>query len=99
MDPETGVVISTPGAVVYSGKCRIKPGGTTSQTTEAGGAEMFTFDFAVSLPFSVTAVRERMLLTMDASPDPAAVGLELEVQQMARGEHITARRLLCNEVA
>ena len=101
-DPDTGAVTYQAGAVVYSGKCRIKPGGDRARTTDAGGAELFTFDYEVSIPFGApgsAAVREGMPLTVDSSPDPAAVGMVVEVQQVARGEHISARRLACNEVA
>ena len=101
-DPETGDVTYAAGDVAYSGKCRIKPGGTRSRTTEAGGAELFTFDFEVSLPFAADGasdVREGMSLTVDSSPDLAAVGMVLEVQLVARGDQISARRLACNEVS
>ena len=101
-DPDTGAVTYPAGEVVYSGKCRIKPGGVRSQMTEAGGAEMFSYDLEVSLPFGAPGsadVREGMPLTIDASPDSAAVGMNVEIQQVARGEQLTARRLMCNEVA
>lgn len=100
-DPETGEVTYAAGDVVYSGKCRIKPGGSRSRTVEAGGAELFTYDFEVSLPFAAEGaadVHEGMPLTIDTSPDPAAAGLTLEVQLVARGDQISARRLACNEV-
>jgi hypothetical protein len=99
-DPETGEVTFPAGATVYSGPCRVRP--VTSRgggTTEAGGAELFTFDYLVSVPFSVTDVTEGHRLAITASPDPALVGVEVEVQKVDRGEHITARRLSCSEVA
>lgn len=99
MDPVTGAVVATPGALVYSGPCRVRPAGREAQTTQAGGAEMFAFDYLVSVPFSVTAVAEGQRLTVTSSPDPALVGVEVEVQKVDRGEHITARRLSCSEVA
>ena len=98
-DPETFEVTFPPGAVVYSGKCRVRPAGREAQTGTSGGAEVFTFDYLVSVPFSVADVDEGHLLTVDASPDPALVGVSLEVQKVDRGDNITARRLSCNEVA
>jgi hypothetical protein len=59
---------------------------------------MFDFDYLVSVPFSVTGIAEGMSVTVTASPDPALVGVNLEIQKVDRGEHITARRLSCNEV-
>jgi hypothetical protein len=98
-DPTTGAVTPTPGAVVYAGPCRVRPAGREAQTAQAGGAEVFAFDYLVSVPFSVTGVAEGQRLTVTASPDPALVGVEVEVQKVDRGEHITARRLSCSEVA
>jgi hypothetical protein len=99
-DPDTGEVTFPAGATVYSGKCRVRPVTSRSGSTEdVGGAEVFTFDYLISVPFSVTDVAEGHRLTITASPDPALVGVEVEVQKVDRGEHITARRLSCNEVA
>ena len=94
-----GEVTFPPGAVVYSGPCRIRPVSPQGRSVEAGGGEMFAFDYLVSVPFVATGIREGMPLHIDASPDPAAVGLDLEIQQVARGDNITARRLACSEVA
>lgn len=97
-DPNTGEDVATPGAVVYDGKCRVRPAGRESHELQSGGAEVFTFDYVVSVPFSVSGVREGHRLTVTASPDPDLPGVELEVRKVDRGEHITARRLVCAEV-
>ncbi len=60
---------------------------------------MFTFDYLVSIPFAEADVQEGHRVTISASPDPALVGVVVEVQKVDRGEHITARRLFCREVA
>lgn len=102
MDPDTGRVGLAVTEVVYSGKCRVRPTGTMPRVTTAGAAEVFAFDYVVSLPFDAAGtadVREGMTCIISSSPDPALVGLELQVQKVDRGEHITARRLSCNEVA
>lgn len=98
-DPDTGKVTPAEGALIYSGRCRVRPAGTVQDAGESGGAETFTFDYVVSVPFSVTTVIEGMSCRIDASPDPALVGLDLEIEQVARGDHITARRLACREVS
>lgn len=64
-----------------------------------GGDEAFVFDYVVSVPFSVSTLVEGMTCRIDSSPDMALVGLELEIEQVARGDHITARRLACKEVS
>ena len=97
-----GEVTFPPGPVVYSGKCRVRPAGGQSGTVDVGGAELFTFDYLVSLPFDADGsanVREGMPCRIDTSPDPALVGVEVEVSKVDRGDHITARRLFCSEVS
>ncbi len=98
-DPDTGRVTPAEGAPIYSGPCRVRPAGTQADSRESGGTEVFMFDYVVSVPVSVTAVIEGMLCHIDASPDAALVGVNLEIQQVARGEQITARRLACSEVS
>lgn len=98
-DPATGEASQTAGATVYSGKCRVRPAGRESQPTDAGGAEVFTFDYVVSIPFAVAGAREGQIVTVDSSPDAALVGTVVQVQKVDRGDHITARRLSCNEVS
>lgn len=101
-DDDTGEVTRTPGATVYSGRCRIRPAsgpGGDSAEREAGGAQLFVYDYLISVPFVVATVRERHRVTIDSSPDASLVGAEVEVQQIDRGDHLTARRLRCNEVA
>lgn len=97
-DPVTGEVTFPAGTAVYTGKCRVRPAGREGQTAEAGGRELFTFDYLVSVPFSVAGVQEGHRVTVTSSPDPALVGVVLEVHKVDRGENITARRLSCNEV-
>lgn len=98
-DPNTGEVVFPAGVAVYTGPCRVRPMSAQSHATEVAGAEVFSFDYLVSVPFAVVGVQEGHRVTVTASPDPALVGVALEVQKVDRGDNITARRLLCNEVA
>lgn len=101
-DPETGHVVAEPGDIVYTGPCRVRPAsgpGGNSQGRVVAGDEVTTFDYLVSVPFTVTAVSERDRVTVTASPDSALVGVEIEVAHVDRGENISARRLQCREVA
>lgn len=99
-DPDTGEVTDTPGASVYSGKCRVRPAATAqSEVTAAGAAEVFRFDYLVSVPFAEADVVEGHRVTIDTSADPALVGVQVEVRKVVRGDHLTARRLYCTDVA
>lgn len=97
-DPETGEVTTPAGELIYEGKCRVRPAGTQSQDVESGGMELASFDYLVTIPFSVSAVLEGHRVTITGSPDPALVGTLVEVRKVDRGEHISARRLSCEEV-
>lgn len=99
MDPDTLEIVAAPGEIVYAGKCRVRPAGQQGTATEAGGAELRQYDFIVSVPFSVTAAHKGQRLTVDSSPDVSLTGLQIEVQDVARGDHISARRLFCTEVS
>jgi hypothetical protein len=100
-DPQTGEVTDTQGAV-WSGPCRIRPGRGRvhgRNADEVGGAEVFTYDYMVSLPVAVDVVVAGHRLTVTASPDAALAGVTMEVQRVDRGDTITARRLFCRDVA
>lgn len=100
-DPDTGEVVAALGEVIYAGKCRVRP----QASRGAGdfgtpGAEAFRVDHVVSVPFSATGIRAGHRVTIDSSPDADLVGLEVEVQPVRfGGDHISARRLACQEVS
>lgn len=98
-DPETGEVTFPAGEAVYVGKCRVRPVAAVGGDTDAGGAELARLDYLISVPFSVTGVKEGHRVTITASPDVSLVGAVVEVRRVDRGDHITARRLQCEEVA
>jgi hypothetical protein len=96
-DPETGQVTYLEVDPVVS-PCRVRPQGSQSGDAEAGGAEVVSSGYVVSVPFALTPrVFQRLVVT--SSPDSSLVGIPLEIRQVARGDNITARRLLCEEVA
>jgi hypothetical protein len=84
---------------IWFGPCRIRPAEVVGTDVVAGGAELRTFDYVVSIPFAVVDVLKSHRLTITESPDASLVGRTLEVQDVHAGDHITARRLLCTEVA
>jgi hypothetical protein len=102
-DVTTGEVTVPAGTAVYEGPCRVRPNRSTQASDgTAGGAEVFASDYLVGIPFDEAGsanVRERMVCTIGTSPDPALVGMIFEIQMVARGDNITARRLACNKVA
>lgn len=98
-DLPTGEAVQALGASVYSGRCRVRPATLQAQSRELGGAESFVSDVMVAVPATTTGIRKGMTVTVDSSPDPALVGLTAEIQDVARGDNLTARRMWCLEVS
>jgi hypothetical protein len=97
-DPNTGEV-TRPEMNSVTTKCRLRPRGSRASTgAEAGGAELILTGYVVSIPFALTPVpKDKQRLRILTSPDPGSVGLSLEIRDVARGDAISARRLLCQE--
>jgi hypothetical protein len=97
-DPTTGAV-TFPDAVVWSGPCRVRQPGMWGRTSEAGGEQISPTTFRITIPFAVVNVQRGDRVTITASDDPMLVGRSFEVRFTPdMGAHITARRLLCEEV-
>lgn len=97
-DPVTGEV-TTAQAVVYTGPCQVLPGNAPgARTADVAGAEVFTFDYIVKLPFVVAGAIEGQRVTIVTTPDPALAGVTVRVEKVIRGDGVSARRLLCREV-
>lgn len=84
--------------VVYDGVCRVKPAGTAAETPSVNAAAE-TWQYKLSIPVGPEPVRSGLRVTVTASLDPSLVGLRLQVRNLDRGTHITARRMWCTEVS
>ena len=98
LNTTTGAITDTP-TTVYTGKCRFKAQqSTTPRDVGADKAAVPEVLPIVSVPVSVTAIREGDRVTITASNDPGLVGKVLIVRTVLGGTYITARRLLCGEL-
>ena len=81
--------------VVYTGRCRLKLGGSQASQVEAAGQLLIAQDSILSLPVSTSgAVREDDVATITANQlDPALVGLKFRVKAGHSQTNATARRL------
>lgn len=96
LDEDTLQYVTTAGAEVYEGPCRVKPRDNEDRVVHAGEQPVSLWPYIVSVPMSVTAVALDDLVTITGSDlDPALVGLVLRVRQVLAGTHLTARRLGC----
>lgn len=95
-DPVTGLETYTP-TVRYTGMCRVRPNYQNRQA-EFGDQQVQVLSHLVSLPVSATAVAVDDEVVVTASLDSSLVGKRLRIRSVARGTHVTARRLACEEV-
>ena len=97
-DPDTGEV-TRPEANPHTTICRVRPATMRDFHSQAGGEELFASNYVVAVPFEQSpAPKVKQHFVIDASPDPAMVGVELQVRQVSYGDHVTARRMLCYKV-
>jgi hypothetical protein len=95
-DPATGQYVTTPGELLYSGPCRVKPQNTADRVVESGGQAVSLWPFLVSVPVSDVSYQVDDLVTVTASAlDATLAGRVLRVRQVAVGSHLTSRRLSC----
>lgn len=93
-DPSTGEVTRAE-LNPHTTRCRVRPATMRDFPAQAGGAEVFASNYVVSVPFDLTpAPHVKQHFKVDASPDPALVGIELQIRQVAYGDDVTARRML-----
>jgi hypothetical protein len=98
-DPSTGAV-TRPQSNSHSTVCRVRPATMRDYHSQAGGEELFASNYVIAIPFEASpAPQVKQHFVIDTSPDPALVGLELQIRQIAYGDHVTARRMLCYKVA
>ncbi|WP_333770941.1 DUF6093 family protein [Streptomyces sp. IBSBF 2435] len=90
---------TTPVTVLYDGICRVKPAGTAAVVPSATAAAE-TWQHKLSIPYAAGAgIRSNDRVVITASDDPTLAGLRLQVRNIDRGTHITARRIWCTEVS
>lgn len=98
-DPSTGAV-TRPESNAHTTKCRVRPATLRDYHSMAGGEELFASNYVVAVPYEQAPppqVKQHCVIV--ASPDPAMVGVELQIRQVAYGDNVTARRMLCFKVS
>ena len=81
-------------------KGRVRPASMRDFPTEVIGEEVFASNYVVAVPFGQLPVpRVKQHAVIEASPDPALVGVELQIRQVDLGDNLTARRMLGYKVS
>lgn len=79
---------------------RVRPATARDYPTELSGEEVFASNYLVAVPFGQTPVpRVKQRVVIETSPDPALVGAELQIRQVALGDNLSGRRMLCYKVS
>lgn len=97
-DPVTGVVTETPGAVRYTGPCRVQVEAQSVEQDDAGERRYQLLNAVVSVPVDATRYEQGDLVLVTGSAlDPALVGKRYRVRTAVAKTNLTARRLHCEE--
>lgn len=96
LDEATGTYVITAGALLYDGRCRVRPVDNTDRVVQSAGDAVSLFRYRLSVPVGAEAfeVDDKVTVT-SAAADSAIVGLVLRVRQAQLGSTVTARRLEC----
>ncbi|WNI16618.1 DUF6093 family protein [Actinacidiphila sp. ITFR-21] len=88
-----------PAVQLYEGICRVKPA-STAAVVPSTTAPAETWQYKLSIPYASGAgIASNDAVVITASQDPTLIGLHLQVRNIDRGTHITARRFWCTEVS
>lgn len=98
MDPDTGVRPETPGAVAYSGRCKVNTFEPHESTPESGDHVFTVQRNQVHIPATVTVPVGHMVTITAAQLDPNLVGRVFRVAAILHKSMATANRLQVEEV-
>lgn len=93
---------TTTKTTVYSGKCRVRTrslGFLRERAAEAGEEQTVLWPYMLAVPLTVTNLAVLDEVTIDASNDPALVGVVMRVRVVSLGTDTTARKMDCEEIA
>lgn len=100
-DWESGADTPGTGAVLYTGKARVKPDAQVGREVDAGERNTTLREYTVSVPWDSPAPPERVVpgatVDVDASPDARLVGLRLWVTGVEYGSTATAWRIAAED--
>lgn len=100
-DASTGTY-TTAKPTVYSGKCRVRTrslGFLRDRRAEAGDEQVVLWPYMLAVPVAVTDLAVFDEVTIDASTDPALVGVVMRVRVVSLATDATARKMDCEEIA
>lgn len=98
MDPNTGLRPETPGAVVYTGKCKVQTFEAHESTPESGDHLYTVQRTQVHLPATVEVAVDQIITITASVLDPNLVGRRFRVAAYLHKSFATANRVQVEEV-
>jgi hypothetical protein len=105
VDPVTGVEVTVPGALLYSGKCRLRMSGMVSgsSSSQVAGDQVTVSSPVLSIPVSAPRIPVSSIVEITGVPldDPAGhlrLGLRAPVTGLVLGTDMTAQRVTVEAV-
>ena len=98
LNETTGQYTPVAGTQRYAGRCRVKVAATQDSQATAGERIVSLRTYVVSLPMLVTSIKvDDVVRVTGSAMDAALSGTRMRVVDVAKGTHLTARRLICEE--
>ncbi len=97
-DPATGLRPETPGAVLYSGRCKVQTYEAHEQTPQSGQHVYTVQRYYVHIPATVDVPVDARVTVTASTLDPHLVGKTYRVAGGLHKSMATANRLLVDEV-
>ncbi len=94
-----GAYTTTPGAVVYEGKCRVEPQGRSDAVVQAGEGPVTQRTYDVTLPSTASGIEVDHVLIVSQSADPDLVGRPLRVRDAKVASVHVQRRLVVEDTS
>lgn len=95
-DPDTNTQPKVAGALVYSGRCRVREGGRVSSEQVVGEQQVTVSDYKVAIPRTAVGIKVSQVGTVITSRDPALVGQRMTVSGVGRASLHFHRHLYCD---
>jgi hypothetical protein len=84
-DPDTNTHTPVPGALVYSGKCRVRHLSRAEEVATLAEQQVTLVDYRITVPASASGIRVGLFLKVTATADPDLLNKRLSVVGVAKG--------------
>lgn len=97
-DQDTKQLVTTAGATVYEGKCRLRPT-NVDRSVESGDTRVLLTHGVLSVPVAATGLKTGQQVEMLTSRNPILAGQKLTLRNPQPGSQLSAQRWGCEVVS